>query len=402
MRADIKERIEKINRGEVPKGYYNAENSRIIPKKWSVKQIKDICPLQRGFDLPNHEIIDGKYPVCYSNGTLRRHKEYKVTGPGVTTGRSGTIGNVFYVEENYWPHNTSLWVTDFKLNYPKYIYYLLNYIKLERFLAGTGVPTLNRNDVHIHKEVIPPLAEQKNIVSILSTWDKAIELKEKLIQQKKEQKKGLRQNLLTGKVRFEGFDVEWKKSKIGDLVKSINRKIQWNDEKLYDLVSVKRRSGGLFYRQSLYGYEIQTKSLQVAKENDFIISKMQVVHGALSIVNKEFDGMYVSNSYIILNSKDKKFNIKFFHYLTKLPEMYNKAYISSYGVHIEKMTFNLQLYLNETITIPSDVEEQNKIVNILETQEKEINLLTKELENLKEQKKGLMQLLLIGKVRVEC
>ena len=86
-------------------------------------------------------------------------------------------------------------------------------MKLERFGAGSGVPTLNRNDVHSFKIPLPSLLEQEKIVEILSTWDKAIELKEKLIEEKKEFKRGLMQKLLTGKVRFPEFTGEWEQKK---------------------------------------------------------------------------------------------------------------------------------------------------------------------------------------------
>ena len=159
LNVEIEERIEMINRGEVPEGYKNTSVG-IIPEDWEMKKVGEVAPLQRGYDLPQYEIKPGKYPVCYSNGMLNYHYSYKVLGPGVFTGRSGTIGNVFYVEDNYWPHNTSLWVTEFMGNHPKYIYYMYSFIRLKRFNAGTSVPTLNRNDVHTHKIAI----DRKSVV----------------------------------------------------------------------------------------------------------------------------------------------------------------------------------------------------------------------------------------------
>ncbi|HLX39466.1 MAG TPA: restriction endonuclease subunit S, partial [Ktedonobacteraceae bacterium] len=107
--------------------------------EWRIKRIEEIAPLQRGFDLPASHLKEGVYPVVYSNGVLYHHSSYKVKAPGVITGRSGTIGKVNYVEDDYWPHNTTLWVTDFKGNLPKFIYYLYMNMKLERFGTGSGV-----------------------------------------------------------------------------------------------------------------------------------------------------------------------------------------------------------------------------------------------------------------------
>ncbi len=162
---------------------------------WEEIKLGDIAPLQRGFDLPTTQVNEGDYPVVYSNGVLRTHKEFKVTGPGVVTGRSGTIGKVSFVEDNYWPHNTSLWVTDFCGNAPRFIYYLYNQIRLERYNAGSTVPTLNRNDVHTIKALIPQPQEQIKIASFLSAIDKKIELVSTEREQAQIFKKGLLQQM---------------------------------------------------------------------------------------------------------------------------------------------------------------------------------------------------------------
>ncbi|NOY49413.1 MAG: hypothetical protein GXO88_02425 [Chlorobi bacterium] len=100
--------------------------------EWVEKRTKQIAPLQRGFDLPTSEVVEGEYPIVYSNGILRRHNQFKVKAPGVVTGRSGTIGKITYVEEDFWPHNTSLWVTNFFNNNPKLIYYFYIKFKLNK------------------------------------------------------------------------------------------------------------------------------------------------------------------------------------------------------------------------------------------------------------------------------
>lgn len=123
---------------------------------WEPKKVDEICPLQRGFDLPASEMVEGSVPVVTSNGVVRHHNKALVKGPGVTTGRSGTIGKVHFVEQDYWPHNTSLWVTDFKGNDPRFVYHLLQRIDPSRFSSGSGVPTLNRNDLHDFVSHIPP------------------------------------------------------------------------------------------------------------------------------------------------------------------------------------------------------------------------------------------------------
>ncbi|MCC8047171.1 MAG: restriction endonuclease subunit S [Clostridiales bacterium] len=135
-----------------------------------------MAPLQRGFDLPKAQMEDGDYPVVMSNGINGFHSKYKVKAPGVVTGRSGTIGHLHYIEQDYWPHNTTLWVTDFKGNVPLFIYYLYQCLGLDKFQSGSGVPTLNRNDVHDTVLSVPKPDEQTRIAAFLQSLDHLIAL----------------------------------------------------------------------------------------------------------------------------------------------------------------------------------------------------------------------------------
>ncbi|MFZ4816673.1 MAG: restriction endonuclease subunit S [Phototrophicaceae bacterium] len=170
--------------------------------EWEVKKLGEVAPLQRGFDLPTTQLVEGIYPVIYSNGILNHHSFAMAKGPGVVTGRSGTIGRVQYIEDDYWPHNTTLWVTDFKENVPKFIYYLYSYIGFERFSTGSGVPTLNRNDIHVFEALIPQPVEQIAIVAALSEIDNDImtlqDQREKVVALKQ----SAMQELLTGRRRL--------------------------------------------------------------------------------------------------------------------------------------------------------------------------------------------------------
>ena len=185
-----------------PKGTKPSELGE-IPEDWEVTRIGDFAPLQRGFDLPFSSRVDGKYPVVYSNGIVNTHCQFQVKGPGVVTGRSGTLGKVHYVEDDYWPHNTSLWVTKFHGTDPKFIYFIFTYIGFERFASGSGVPTLNRNDAHSFKVAIPSTEqEQTAIATILSDMDEEIQVLEQRLNKTRQIKQGMMQELLTGKTRL--------------------------------------------------------------------------------------------------------------------------------------------------------------------------------------------------------
>ena len=134
----------------------------------------NIVKMQRGFDLPVQDRQqDGDIPVYGSNGALDRHNVAKVSGGGVITGRSGTIGKVFYCEGDYWPLNTSLFSVDTHGNNIIYLAYLLQMYDLSRFTEGTGVPTLNRNKFHNKPIIDVPIEEQDQFAAFVKQTDKS-------------------------------------------------------------------------------------------------------------------------------------------------------------------------------------------------------------------------------------
>ena len=149
---------------------------------WTELQFKDFVTLQRGFDLPKSRMVHGVVPVLGSKSTIGFHNEAKVEAPGVVTGRSGTLGLVQYSEQPFWPHNTALWVKDFKGNSPQFVYYKLQTLNLERFNGGVSVPTLNRNVLDTLPVKIPKRTLQDHIASILSAYDDLIENNQRRIQ----------------------------------------------------------------------------------------------------------------------------------------------------------------------------------------------------------------------------
>ena len=140
------------------------KDNQIKENSWLDLDFFDFCVLQRGYDLPISKRGDGPYPIMASSGILEYHNEYKAFGPGVVVGRSGSTGKVHYVEENYWPHNTTLFVKDFKKNYPRFVYLFLINFNLDQFSASTAVPTLNRNNLRGIIVSVPSLSEQYEIV----------------------------------------------------------------------------------------------------------------------------------------------------------------------------------------------------------------------------------------------
>lgn len=156
--------LHKAFTGELTAKWREAE---AIKNQWDIKKFRNFCLLKRGYDLPASQRIKGVYPLVSSSGVIDAHCEYKVKGPGVITGRSGTIGKVFIVNEDYWPLNTTLYSENLFGNDPVYVYYYLQTFDFKTYSSSTAVPTLNRNmflDVEVS---VPTLKEQAEIVRIL-------------------------------------------------------------------------------------------------------------------------------------------------------------------------------------------------------------------------------------------
>lgn len=404
----------------------------IIPVDWQLVTLKEACikiqdgnyggdyPKQEEFlksGIPfltskaiggQGEIIEHKLDFISEEKHSQLKKAQLKLNDVLFTNRGANVGTIGLVDEriangNIGPQLTLLRVHSDKINY-LYLkeimksYFVQNQVRSQD--SGSAMNFFGIGETSKFKIPLPPLAEQKAIAEVLCTADAAIHATEKLIAQKELRKKWLMQQLLTGKKRLKGFEGELIVHSFEKLLKVVKRPVKWNDNELYKLISVRRRSGGIFFREALYGHQIKVKDLRDAAVGDFLFSKMQIVHGASALVTKEFEGAKISGSYVATVAKEPKLlNMEYFNWYSQLPYFYHQALISSYGVHIEKMTFDFETFLQLEMTLPS-FEEQTAIVQVLQAADKEISLLKAKAEKLREQKKGLMQQLLTGKKRL--
>lgn len=147
---------------------------------WEEVTLGDILNFRRGHDLPKADMMEGNIPVAGSNGIIGYHNQCSPISPILTVGRSGNVGTP-YIYEKAWAHNTTLYVDDFKGNYPLFLYYLIKTLPLSNFGGGSAVPTLNRNHIHPLKVKYPPkYCDQKRIADILSSLDAKIENNNKI------------------------------------------------------------------------------------------------------------------------------------------------------------------------------------------------------------------------------
>lgn len=389
---------------KIPEGYKQTEVG-VIPEDWEVTTIGDFSPLQRGFDLPTTQVEAGEYPVVYSNGILRTHKDFQVNGAGIVTGRSGTIGKVHYVERDFWPHNTTLWVTSFGNSNVKFVYYLFNSIGFERFKSGSGVPTLNRNDAHSFKIVVPSeIKEQTAIATALSDVDNLIGSLEKLIVKKEAIKTATMQQLLTGKTRLPEFATrdddsvkgfkqtelglipeDWQVVQMGDIGKFgrgrviSNREIDRSITDSYPVYSSQTSNDGIM------GY-IDTFDF----EGEYITWTTDGVNaGKVFYRNGQFNCTNVCGSIKVYNQDT--------NFIALAMSIRARKYVSTNLANPKLMNGVAKKVL---ISTPTLIEEQTAIATILSDMDSEIQALQKRLDKTRDIKQGMMQQLLTGKVRL--
>jgi type I restriction enzyme S subunit len=165
-------------------------------KEWKRTTVGDQVILQRGFDITKDQQNEGAVPVVSSGGIKSFHDRAMVQAPGVVIGRKGTLGKAFYLENDFWPHDTTLWVRDFKGNVPRLVYYFFTGLDVKKLNSGTANPALNRNHVHPVEVHWPPATLQKVLVEKLDRLSAETQRLESVYQQKLAALDELRRSLL--------------------------------------------------------------------------------------------------------------------------------------------------------------------------------------------------------------
>jgi type I restriction enzyme S subunit len=161
--ALLQERVQLFRQHVVLRGIDPTSESGVPPPGWGLPRLGPVVRLQRGHDLPDESRIHGNVPIVSSGGVSGWHHEVAARAPGVVTGRYGTIGSVFWVEEDYWPLNTTLYVRDFGGNVPRWVFYLLSALPLDIDAAKSAVTGINRNVIGQLRVPLPPVEEQSRI-----------------------------------------------------------------------------------------------------------------------------------------------------------------------------------------------------------------------------------------------
>ena len=190
--------------------------------------------------------------------------------------------------------------------------------------------------------------------------------------------------------------------RLGDILKQVSVPIEMEDYKIYNLASIKRRNGGFFDREKKKGKDILTKTLSKLIPGAFVISKMQVVHGACAMAPNDADDKYISSSYVSFLPKDPSIiDIAYLEAYSHTRDSYDSFFRSSQGVHIEKMTFKVNDWLKEVIELPP-ISEQKKIVEILSGVDRTLKLIDLKINKLSQKTKSISQRIFLNNENSLC
>jgi type I restriction enzyme S subunit len=294
--------------------------------EWKECKLGDVLTFQRGHDLPRTEMIEGSYPVAGSNGIIGFHSKYTTKGPGITIGRSGNIGTPHFYKNDFWAHNTVLYVKDFKGNSEIFLFYFLKTLDFSQFNTGSAVPSLNRNHIHELSVEFPHLPEQRAIASILSSLDDKIDLLH-------------RQNATLEKMAetlFRQWFVEeakddWEEIRLGSIVEIINgvsyKSDDLNSSKIA-MVTLKNfdRNGG-FRMDGYKEYTGKYKEQHILKEGDLVVAHTDITQEAdvignpvMAIGSSKYDTMVFSMDLVKVISKDENYSNEFLYLIMKSNE----------------------------------------------------------------------------------
>lgn len=362
--------------------------------EWKASTIGEIAPLQRGYDLPTNNVISGTIPVVYSNGILRFHNEGKCQAPAIITGRSGTIGKFTYIDHGeYWPHNTLLWVTTFHKNYPRFVYYFFQNVGFEKYATGSGVPTLNRNDIHKHIESIPSnKEEQQAIASYFTFLDSQISASTSCLASLKQMKAASLQAMFpqegetVPKIRFKGFEGEWKKMKFSELYErsSIKNDLSFGEDKIISVANM------YFIKNSRQVDDDYLRSYNIMRLGDIAFEgnkSKNFAHGRL-VENTIGDGI-VSHVFVVMKPISKKYDLYFWKYYINNENIMGKILCRCTKSSTMMNDIVVDDFLKESILVPS-YEEQIEIGKILTSLDRQISLQSQRLEKLKQIKSACL------------
>lgn len=393
-----------------------------IPEEWEIKKFGEIVSSSQ-YGLSNASSDGGRYKIIGMKNIQRgelvtdecatvnlkedEFEKYKLLPGDFLFNRTNSydlVGKSVLIEFD--PDATfASYLIRFKLNkrkvVPKFVYYFFNTDKSDKKLKAIATKAVSQANINptvlqrIFEVLIPPLHEQQKIAAILSTWDEAIAKNQQLIAQLQQRNKGLMQQLLTGKKRLKGFCKEWREVRFGDITVNFSRRNKsLVNAKIYSVTN----TNGFVLQSEHFSREVAGEDLsnyKIIQKNEFAYNPARINVGSIAYFTEDIG--VISSLYVCFSTTDKILD----YYLELLLKLdLTKHKISSYGEGGVRIYLWYDLFKTIRIKIP-ERKEQEVIVQILKKSNDEISLYQQKLFALQHQKKGLMQKLLTGEVRVK-
>ncbi len=386
-----------------------------LPEGWKECKLIDIIELHYGKGLIEQDRKNGNIPVYGSNGIVGYHNEYLVKGPGIIIGRKGSVGEIKYSPLDFFPIDTTYYVSPKKEIDIKYMYYFLLTLRLDEMNSHSAVPGLNRSSVHSINRAIPPLTEQRKIAEILETADKAIEKTDAIIEKYRRIKQGLMQDLLTkgidekGQIRSEEthkfkdsplgrLPEEWEVAKLGNQIYLNPDRLTCSKNVLINYIDIESVvDNKIQVIKSLKIEDAPSRAQRRVKCNDIIVSTVRPNLKAFAFISPKYDNYVCSTGFAVLRTK-KDTHPLFLFYLVLYDMIFLKQVLPLI-VGSNYPAINCSVLLNLHIPLPP-LPEQHRIASILSQIDEVIEKEERYKEKLERIKQGLMQDLLTGKVRV--
>lgn len=393
----------------IPEGYKRNSTLGVIPNEWEVKRLGEIFEIIAGGDIELAHVKNNKdevfkYPI-YANAAKNKglygfSDIYKIDYDCITVSGRGDIGIANARSGKFYPIVRLLVLNPQQKIDTIYFENAINIMRI--YCENTGVPQLTSPQLSKYKVLVPPLPEQQKIAEVLSIWDKAIEKQTLLVEKLELRKKGLMQQLLTGKKRLHGFSEEWKKVKLGDIAKRIVRK---NNIECSNVVTISAQKG--FVRQTdFFNKKIASETVEnyyLVKRDEFCYNKSYCNGFPMGAIKrlKEFDQAVVTTLYICFSIQPERASLDFIEQYFSLG-LLNRGLmkIANEGGRAHGLlNVTPNDFFNTELMLPP-FDEQKAISSILLNAHEEVIFAKSKLEFLRKEKKGLMQVLLTGKKRV--
>ena len=367
----------------------NINPQKNIPVGWKELKLGDVLTVGNGKDYKH--LGKGVVPVFGTGGYMSSVDKPLYSGETVFIGRKGTIDKPFYFKGDFWTVDTLFYTYNYKNTNAKYINFVFQKINWKLYNEASGVPSLSKNTIEKIKFTFPSLLEQKHIIAVLETWDQVIEKLAKKIKVKKNIKKGLMQNLLTGKMRLVGFKDIWRIVKLGDVAKVIMGQSPSSSAYNENRSGLPLIQGNNDIKKGKTIERIWTTEITKQVGHETIIMTVRAPVGSIGIASGEICiGRGVCG--IIPEKINKDFLLKFLESCESIWRSLEQGstFSAISGTDIKNLEINA----------PTSVKEQNAIADIIVIADKEIDELEKKLSVLKDQKKYLLNNLITGQIRV--